>query len=78
MRESDPSRTEDTNYNMVRIGNELADIFEENGIEVIHDTTLYDYPSYTGSYNRSLEAMEKYLEEYPSIKIVLDIHRDAL
>lgn len=76
--ESDPSRTEDTNYNMVRIGNELADIFEKNGIEVIHDTTLYDYPSYTGSYNRSLEAMEKYLEEYPSIKIVLDIHRDAL
>lgn len=75
---SDPSRTEDKNFNMVRVGNELAEVFESRGISVIHDTNLYDYPTYTGSYNRSLESIEKYLEEYPSIKIVLDIHRDAL
>lgn len=76
--ESDPSRTEDKNFNVVRVGDELMRVFEEMGIEAVHDRELYDYPSYSGSYTRSLEAMENYLEEYPSIKIVLDIHRDAL
>ena len=76
--ESDPSRTEDKNYNMVRIGDELAEVLESRGIGVIHDRELYDYPSYTGSYGRSLEAAKEYISQYPSIKIVLDIHRDAL
>ena len=45
---------------------------------MIHDRGIYDYPSYTGSYNRSGAAIAQYLESYPSIRIVLDIHRDAL
>jgi len=76
--ESDPSRTEDTRYNVVRVGDELAQILTERGIEVIHDRKLYDYPSYTGSYGRSLEAINAYLADNPSIKIVIDLHRDAL
>lgn len=76
--ESDPSRTEDINYNVVRVGEELSEALTDAGIKVIHDTNLYDYPSYTGSYARSLDAIENYLEEYPSIKIVIDLHRDAL
>lgn len=75
---SDPSRTEDTNYNMIRVGDEMASALEEYGISVIHDRGLYDYPSYSGSYSRSLEAIESYLAQYPSIKIVIDVHRDAL
>ena len=76
--ESDPSRTEDTKYNVVRVGDELTEALEARGISVVHDRSLYDYPSYSGSYSRSLEAIENYLEEYPSIKIVIDLHRDAL
>jgi len=75
---SDPSRTQDKEHNMVRVGEEFCSVLEKNGISFIHDTALYDYPSYTGSYNRSMEAIDKYLEKYPSIKIVLDLHRDAL
>ena len=45
---------------------------------MIHDTGVYDYPSYTGSYNRSCEAIERYLADNPSIRIVIDLHRDAL
>jgi stage II sporulation protein P len=45
---------------------------------VIHDREIYDYPSYTGSYSRSGEAVEEYLAEYPSIAVVIDLHRDAL
>ena len=75
---SDPYRTEDKNYSVIRVGDALAEKFEENGLTVIHDRELYDYPSYTGSYNRSGAAVEKYLADYPSIKVVIDLHRDAL
>ena len=72
------ARTTDINYNVVRVGNELEKALTENGVSVIHDTTLYDYPSYKGSYERSVKAVRSYLEQYPSIRVVLDIHRDAL
>lgn len=75
---SDTNRTEDTEFNIVRIGDELTAIMQDAGLNVIHDRGIYDYPSYTGSYTRSGEAVERYLEDYPSIRIVLDIHRDAL
>lgn len=75
---SDPSRTEDRNYNMIRVGNELTEILESRGVSVIHDTSLYDYPSYNGSYTRSLDAIVSYLENDSSIKIVIDLHRDAV
>ena len=76
--ESDSYRTLDTEQNMVRVGTEMAEIFEEAGIEVVHDTTLYDYPSYNEAYNRSSAGVAHWLEEYPSIQLVLDVHRDAL
>lgn len=70
-------RTRDTEYNMVKVGAQLAQQLESAGISVIHDTTLHDYPSYTGSYNHARKAVQSYLEQYPSIKLVLDLHRDA-
>lgn len=72
------SRTQDNNYNVIRIGTELGKYFEKYGLNVIHDCGVYDYPSYTGSYNRSGAAVEKYLKEYPSISVVIDLHRDAI
>lgn len=76
--ESDPYRTTNCNYNMVRIGDEISRILREQGFHVIHDTTLYDYPSYSEAYDRSLAATQRWLTQYPSIQVVLDIHRDAL
>lgn len=75
---SDTCRTEDTNYNIVRVGDVLTASFEKAGLNVLHDRTIYDYPSYTGSYSRSGDAILSYLEQYPSIRIVIDLHRDAL
>ncbi|MCD8342632.1 MAG: stage II sporulation protein P [Clostridiales bacterium] len=76
--ETDTSRTTDENYNMVRIGEEIKAVLESYGLSVIHDTTTYDYPSYNGSYGHSLAGIQAYLEEYPTIAVVLDVHRDAL
>ena len=75
---SGDSRTTDSRYNVVRVGQELAKTLEEAGLRVLHDTTLHDYPEYSGAYNRSLDTVEAYLERYPTISLVLDIHRDAV
>lgn len=75
---SDSYRTEDKDYNVIRVGDELASALEAQGLSVLHDREIYDYPSYTGSYNRSGAAVEAYLEQYPDIAVVIDLHRDAL
>lgn len=75
---SDTCRTEDPAYNIIRVGDELTARFEAAGLTVLHDTGVYDYPSYTGSYSRSGAAIEAILKEHPEIAIVIDMHRDAL
>ncbi len=74
----DNSRSTDLNYNVVRVGDELEKELKKYGLNIIHDKTLNDYPSYNSSYAKTLEVIEKYLKKYPSIKCVFDIHRDAL
>ncbi len=75
---SDTDRTQDKNYNMARVGDEIKNILTKSGIKVYHDTTINDYPSYNGSYNRSSANASAYIKNDPSIKIVLDVHRDAI
>jgi len=75
--ESSPYHTLDTGHNMVSIGKYVAEALEDAGISVIHDTTLHDSPSYDLSYTNSRESVEKYLKKYPSIRLVLDLHRDS-
>ncbi len=70
-------RTRDQRYNMVAVGAEVARVLEAGGIQVIHDTNVYDYPSYNDSYDLAREAIAAHLEKNPSIQMVLDIHRDA-
>lgn len=70
-------RTLEEGYNMLSIGEEVAGILEEYGIGVIHDRTLHDYPSYNASYNHARKSVQALLKENPSIRLVLDLHRDA-
>ena len=75
--ESAAWRTADEDYNMVAIGEIVKGILEDNGIPVIHDRELHDYPSYNGSYTRTRKAIQDYVNQYPSIQLILDLHRDA-
>ena len=75
--ESSAWRTADEGYNMVSIGETVRRILEENGIPVIHDQELHDYPSYNGSYTRTRKAIQDYVNQYSSIQLILDLHRDA-
>ena len=71
-------RTTDLNKSVARIGTILQKQLSEYGYEVIHDTTYHDYPTYTGSYERSEKTIRSILEQNDDIQIVFDIHRDAV
>ncbi len=75
---ADSSRSTDNAKNMAAIGDIIAAEVKAAGFSVIHDKTQHDYPSYSGSYDRSRVTVKEYLKKYPSIKIVIDVHRDAL
>lgn len=77
-RESAGYRSLDTGDNVVSVGAHLKEQLEQAGIGVIHDTTMHDQPSYNDSYIEAREAIAYYLEQYPTIRLVLDIHRDAV
>lgn len=72
------ARTQNTALNMCVVGEKMAQVLNAAGINTLHDTTLHDSPSYTESYDRSYATTQAYLEKYPSIKVVLDVHRDAI
>lgn len=72
------TKTTDMTKNMVAVGNAICARLEEAGIATLHDTTVHDYPSYNGSYQSSRQTVSEILEEYPSIKVVLDVHRDGI
>lgn len=76
-RETSDYRTLDENYNMLSIGSYLAELLAELGISAIQDRELHDYPSYNGSYVDARKTIGEYLEQYPTIRLVLDLHRDA-
>ncbi|MBQ2937503.1 MAG: stage II sporulation protein P [Clostridia bacterium] len=70
-------RTTDLNYTVTRVGTELENYLKQYNLNVIHDTSYHDYPSYTGSYTRSLQTVENMLKTSPS-DIIIDLHRDAI
>ena len=72
------ARTQNTELNMCAVGERMAQVLNAAGINTLHDTTLHDSPSYTESYDRSRATAQDYLQKYPSIKIMLDVHRDAI
>ena len=74
----DGARSTDRSINMCAVGRVVADTLNAAGINTLHDETLNDYPSYTGSYANSRAVVQQYLARYPSIKVVLDVHRDAI
>lgn len=76
--ENDTARSTDNAYNTVALGKIIADRLNAAGIVTLHDTTQHDNPSYNESYSRAADTICKYTEKYPSIKIVIDLHRDAL
>jgi stage II sporulation protein P len=74
----DSFRSTDSTENVCVVGEAMKESLEAAGIPTIHDTTIHDSPAFNGAYDRSLATAQSYLEKYPSIKITIDLHRDAM
>ena len=76
--ESSAYRTLDLSRSVVAVGKALAETLRRYGLEVIHDATVNDYPSYNDSYANALSRIEAWKAQYPSLQMVIDVHRDAV
>lgn len=75
----DDAHTSDQSKNVVRVGEEIASVLEgKYGIGVIHSKTPCDAEGKLGAYVESLKVAEEMLKQHPTIRILLDVHRDAL
>ena len=69
----------DVSTTIVGAGARLKNLLEEEyGFKVMHHTGVYDVPSRDNAYSNALPAVEKILDENPSIQVVIDLHRDAV
>lgn len=63
---------------VVAVGTVLANALNSKGIVTLHDTTMYDKDDFSSAYSNSKEAVALAIAKYPSIKYVIDLHRDAV
>lgn len=70
-------RSEDKTKTVAAVGEAISQSLNKAGINTLHIDVVHDV-TYNGSYKRCAETINKYLEEYPTIKVVLDIHRDSI
>ncbi len=71
-------RSLNNSENITEVGKVITETLIKNGINTIHSTVYHDNPSYNGSYSRAAQTIKQNLEQYPSIQVVIDIHRDSL
>ena len=76
--ENQPTRSLDADKNVVRVGKEIASTLHNFGIASVHCEIQHDKDSFINAYSESAKTVRKYLEEYPSIRFVVDVHRDAI
>jgi len=70
-------RSNDPNYTVVKVGESLAGYLQALGIPVLHDKTEHERDDFNKSYYRSLETLQKRMQEFKSLQIFIDIHRNA-
>lgn len=75
---TEADRTLDPERSVIRVGTELQRVLESRGIGVVHSTALHDYPAYSGSYDRALTDIQSWVQQYPDIRIIIDLHRDSI
>ena len=67
---------------VIGVGDVLVKNLRKKNIAVIHDRNIYDVKNgkeeRSKAYNYAANAIEDHLKKYPSIKVVIDLHRDGV
>ena len=74
----DGYRSEDLDENVYAVGEEMAEVLRDSGINVIHSDTLHDVGDFSTAYYSAALEIKRYLAEYPSISYIFDVHRDSM
>ena len=73
---------ENPEADVIHLGEYLAKLLREKGYNVYHDESIYDYRNgkldRSAAYTYALDGITGLLQKYPSIEVVLDIHRDGV
>ena len=72
------ARSSDNEENVVSLGKLMSDMLNEKGIPTVHCTIMHDSLQSKDSYLRSQKTIMEYLMKYPSIELVIDLHRDSI
>lgn len=70
--------SKDQSQSVVGLGDYLTQLLEEYGYKVLHHKGEYDLPDRDTAYSRAAPALEKLLQENPSIQVMIDLHRDGV
>lgn len=64
---------------VIQVGEYLKEVLETKyGVEVMHDTTLYDQNSQINAYDQMISGVQPVLDANPSIQVTIDLHRDGI
>lgn len=71
-------KLEGKNGGVFMVAQHLEETLEkEYGISVVLSDTIHDYPDWSKSYTNSLVTVETLKKAHPSVKMFIDVHRDA-
>lgn len=71
-------RTQDPKKSVIKVAEQMKAVLEGRGYQTVHDTTICDEPDFNHAYQASRQVIQDAMAEYPTIALVLDIHRDAV
>lgn len=71
-------RSHDPEETVVSVGDVIAETLESLGIPVLHDRTMHDVEDFNNAYTESRTAAREALAKHPTIRYILDIHRDSI
>ncbi|MHB1650997.1 MAG: stage II sporulation protein P [Desulfitobacteriaceae bacterium] len=72
-----PERRPGENGDVVAVGETLKQALGKNGIGAVHSTVINDAVDFMKAYSHSAKVATKILQDFPTIRILLDIHRDG-
>jgi len=66
------------NGDVVTVGETLKKALGQTGIGAVHSMQIHDAVEFMTAYGRSVDTATQMTKDYPSMKVLIDVHRDGL
>ncbi|AHF07879.1 stage II sporulation protein P [Desulfitobacterium metallireducens] len=73
-----PERQEGENGDVVTVGATLKNALDKKGIPTLHSLEIHDAVDFNHAYSKSVVTATQLLQDNPSLKLLIDLHRDGL